>query len=216
MLISVVKHGESFTDPKERITWELSDEEFVSRVVESWEKSRQLVLEGKKSEWHVLNDGFSIPDLEELLMGEERVLIECNSCQPKIKVKVEPSNCWMIIRFVWTLEDIAKQAQGFFICFRSLSDLPWEFLRNTETVSIDSDGVIRIWRGGLKLMFPAFIPPWPEPMKFPERYYALGALNAILEEEDANPLTILLNTDQPYKGLAKQLAGTLEKIRANL
>lgn len=64
--------------------------------------------------------------------------------------------------------------------------------------------------------FPFDRPPWPWPVLNPDKYWALGELNWLMESHDDNPLTGIIRSPQPVKTAGHQISKRLREIYTRL
>ncbi len=187
-------------------------EDFVAHVLDSYSKSDSMKLGPHK--WIDTEDGhFRAPEgLYRALIPEAQRLLK--DCQPMIEVLEYDTN-WLIIHWIW-LTNIPERGEktGWLFCWRDNEEKPYGLLVIHPSCSIDRvNGSITVDYQHQKLVFPAFEYPWPWPLIDPIKYVVHGKLNALLEPADDNPLTILLRSPRPYKGIGAQLVGRLQAIR---
>ena len=130
---------------------------------------------------------------------------------------------WIAIRLTvpYTMEDLAKIHQlpaweegGFPFCYwaigyRSGPAISWyDHVEGRFLAEIDQHGTISMTEG---LTFSAGEWPWPLPlMSMSQEMRAYGILQKLLKPGDANPLTNLIGSPPPYRGVGFQIS---EEIR---
>jgi hypothetical protein len=140
--------------------------------------------------------------------------------QPQIEImnREDSRGDWLIVRWQYTVGDVnpngprfgwrfARQSSAFDYNYQIISD---ETMAQT---SINERGDISIDFHGRKTIFPAFEESWPWVLLAPKNYGPLGLLRDFLKGSDANPLSDILHSPQPYKTMGKQIADELNLIK---
>jgi hypothetical protein len=67
---------------------------------------------------------------------------------------------------------------------------------------------------GYKVRYNPSEKPWPWPVKYPWKFDVFGRLNTLLKSSEDNPITILMRSPQPYRGIGRQITKELEELRS--
>jgi len=198
----------------------ISEEEIISAILASWEQFSYVSEE--RDTWTPEDQKFlGVPPnlyLGLIPKANKSVRLGCEkitSTNPVIEVR--EFNGWLIIRWRYTqIHGInnPKIDKGWFFCLKDDEDGKFKPVTIPEHYTIGSEtGSIIANVKECDLLYPAFQNPWPWPLLGLEKYMGIGKLNALMKVNDSNPLTILLRSPQPYKGLGIQITAELTTIR---
>ena len=143
------------------------------------------------------------------LSEEERADIDERHCSPDIGV-VTADN-WAVIRLG---KNIAPETKRWIFCFKDDDGVFGE-------ISLPQGWELNVHNGeiavpAMDVTFAPYEYPWPYQAQKPEMCLSIALLEKLLEGGKTNPLTILLQSPQPYKGLAAQINKQLSGIVGRL
>lgn len=183
-------------------------------------------------EWRHVEHGFCIPPDSSyalaLLPPEERGQISDVSMVkvvPAITLKLtDYAGEWATIRWFWSVEWLGRNAppddtpgSGLLFFYRLSDDVDFQPVKPHCRCLVDpSLCTVTINYCGTLVEFSSDLSDWPRMVSDAEVYLARHLAEQMLEEGDANPLTILLRSPQPYRGLAEQIIAQLEVVRGAL
>lgn len=126
----------------------------------------------------------------------------------------EFTDCWLILQ---RLSAGGNDAEEWYFCYRDNATQKYQPVQLPEACEITEHGDILFAWGTYKLLFPCGKPPWPLPvLGLDGKLKAIGRLNWLNQSADANPVTILCRSPQPYKGLGIQINKEMLDMLANL
>ncbi len=216
----LVKLEENATDVDVKYR-DIPDEQVAQAVAELWEEQQELI---KETQIYPPDGFYDIgnPAFYEKLSGVKSPL---SSWEPRIQVREMREEGWLIINCFYSEEaQMAVQDRWLFCCRWIEEEQPgwnatrkYKFIPILKPFSVDpKDGTLLLYHEGNVYPYPPFQEPWPSVIYHPHQYVALGMLNKLLKPSNANPITILFRSGNPYKSLAKQLAEELRKVAKEL
>jgi hypothetical protein len=177
----------------------------------------------KQDWWNLSPRGYYVPSCGDLygvlaLPPDEKEPLNQNffSCQPIFRI-YEMDN-WLVIKWQYSEPSITKSStdlQGWFFFHYEVGS-GYRLIDIPESCKVDPvTGNIAVKTNINVTLVKAFSPPWPNPL-LEDRYAAIGLLDKLMQLREENPLSILLKSQQPYSGLAKQVVEELQRVKGFL